>query len=53
MGDYLEEILDSNDLELELMAALDESDLHADLEDKELFFEDEVLDELGEADYNE
>lgn len=45
MGDYLEEILDSNDLEAELMIALDESEVLNELDSKELFgklLEDDV-----------
>ena len=50
MGDYLEEILDSNDLEMELMAVLDEGDMLSESRYKELFLGDELFDELDEDD---
>ncbi|WP_455201613.1 hypothetical protein [Kaarinaea lacus] len=53
MGDYLEEILDSNDLQAELMTALDESELLSEPYNKELFFVDELFDELAEDDIDE
>lgn len=42
MGDYLEEILDSNDLEMEIMTALDEGEALGESRIKELLFDDEL-----------
>ena len=44
MGDYLEEILDSNDAEIELMAALDEEEMFSEYHYKELFFDEQTVD---------
>lgn len=46
MGDYLEEILDNNDLEMDLMAALDEGAMFDDYRDVELPTDLDVFDEL-------
>ena len=49
MGDYLEEILDSNDLEMELMDALDHSEMLGDSEYQELYSDNAFLDNLEEG----
>lgn len=53
MGDYLEEILDSNDLEMEIMAALDEGEALGESQYKELLLDDELIDELGLEAYHD
>ena len=44
MGDYLEEILDSNDAEIDLMAALDEGEMFSGYHYEELFFGEQTFD---------
>jgi len=52
MGDYLEEILDSNDLEMELMAVLDEGEMLSELQYTDLFPENVLFEELdGDGHY--
>ena len=46
MGDYLEEILDSNDLQMELMSALDDGETLSESEYRELFLDDVLLGNL-------
>ena len=48
MGDYIEEILDSNDQEMELMSALDASDLLVGDQYEEWLVKDGILDDLEE-----
>jgi len=50
MGDYLEEILDSNDAEIDLMAALDEGEMFSEYHYKELFFGDQMVDGIDDVD---
>jgi hypothetical protein len=53
MGDYLEEILDSNDAEIDLMAALDEGDMFSEYHYKELFFDEQTFGGIGVDDPGE
>jgi hypothetical protein len=50
MGDYLEEILDSNDAEIDLMAALDEGEIFSEYHYKELFFDEQTFDGIDNVD---